>query len=172
MGNRLSRDVLFSDTLWNGAQVDHFSLKSLSFPSHVQHERMHYLSGRILRSKAKRVSNKKQERKCQLIPPSNKFLKQGSLSFIYLLRIKYQNMVVTETQVKSFIWTEKWSQTFFIMKVNLICLTAEQFYQWFQGRQWSSNKWTVLTKTCLRHSIKRFYQEKSFWHRYIEINNI
>ena len=27
--------------------------------------------------------------------------------------IKYQNMDVTEKQVKSFIWTEKWSQTFF-----------------------------------------------------------
>lgn len=31
MGNRLSQDVLFSDTLWKGAQVDHFFKKVYLF---------------------------------------------------------------------------------------------------------------------------------------------
>lgn len=113
------------------SEVDYnFHFKSSSFLAHVHHQRIHSFSSRVLWSKAKRISKKEQERQSQFISSKQHSLNKSScLTFIYQgLRFKdgcYRNM----NQINLF-ELKKWSQTSYIMKVNLIGVTMkEQFCQ-------------------------------------------
>lgn len=118
------------------SEVDYnFHFKSSSFLAHVHYQRIHSFSRRVLWSKAKRVSKKEQERQSQFISSKQHWT---SLLALHLstLSIKdgcYRNM----NQINLF-ELKKWSQTSYIMKVNLIGVTMkEQFCQKrFQDRQW------------------------------------
>lgn len=109
INGELWQDVLFADTLQNGTEVDYnFHLNTFisSIPWSSSKNVLLFRKS-IVKQREFPIRNKKDT--VNLLLPGNRL--KTRLFALHLPQIKYQEMVVTETRIKPFIWIAKWGYT-------------------------------------------------------------